>query len=97
MVYFTVLKENLMLNVNLMNQDYFYNIINNKPAWFKISFVPDANITYDEAKTKLKNYGDVEIFILLNKKYFAHFYNITQENGHLMISELSYCMDIEWV
>ena len=86
---FTALKKNLMSNVNLTNQAYFYNIINNRPAWFIIYFVPDANITYDEAKTKLENYGSVEIFKQFEEKYHVHFYNITLQNSHLMISELN--------
>jgi len=89
---FKDLKENLMLDENLINQDYFYNIINNKPRTFIIKFLPNANITYKKAYTMLKNYGSVENFRKHRVLYSVHFYNITEENIYHMKLKLKHCM-----
>ena len=91
---FTALQANLKLDVNLMNQEYFYEIINNRPAMFIVKFKGNALMTNNDVHTMFKAYGIVANVIIIPESYIVNFYDINPLMIPFMIRGVKFCCSI---
>jgi len=86
-------KANMMLDLSIMNQEYFHTILNIQPANFSLIFRDGSHINFDNAMYHFDNYGFVDKMTGDQNGYTVYFYNI--HNIKQMLNDLASHMSIE--